>query len=87
MNDFSECIEDTALLDVQLAGSNFTWRKGEGHDIAARLDRFLISEEWEISFRNIKQSVLHKFTSDHCPIVLECGNWERTISFFKFENW
>jgi len=87
MMDFSEFIEDMELVDLQLAGNKYTWKKGEGHDVAARLDRFLISEAWENSFRNIKQSVLHRVTSDHCPLILECGNWERSISFFKFENW
>ncbi|WMV46022.1 hypothetical protein MTR67_039407 [Solanum verrucosum] len=67
MMDFSEFIEDMELVDLQLAGNKYTWKKGEGHDVAARLDRFLISEAWENSFRNIKQSVLHRVTSDQSP--------------------
>nr|XP_016494332.1 PREDICTED: uncharacterized protein LOC107813564 [Nicotiana tabacum] len=38
-------------------------------------------------FRNIKQSVLHRDTSDHSPLMLQCGNWDPVKSFFKFENW
>lgn len=75
------------LVDLQLADNSFTWKREEGHDTAARLDRFLISEEWELSFRYIKQSVLQRVISDHCPLILECGNWERSNSYFKFENW
>uniref|UniRef100_M1BT70 Endonuclease/exonuclease/phosphatase domain-containing protein n=1 Tax=Solanum tuberosum TaxID=4113 RepID=M1BT70_SOLTU len=87
MLDFSDFIEDMELADPQLVGDNFTWKRGERHDSAARLDRFLISEEWETSFRNIKQSTMHRVISDHCPLILECGNWEKSNSYFKFENW
>lgn len=26
-------------------------------------------------------------SGDHTPLVLQCGNWEQTKSYFKFENW
>ncbi|KAG5617008.1 hypothetical protein H5410_016832, partial [Solanum commersonii] len=99
MEEFSEFIKDMELQDLPLVGGRFTWRKGDGYDIAARLDRFLISEEWEVAFRKIKQSILPRVTSDHNPLLLECGNWERSpwllergnwersTSNFKFENW
>ncbi|WMV13351.1 hypothetical protein MTR67_006736 [Solanum verrucosum] len=90
MEDFSDFIEDMELQDLPLTGGSFTWRKwrkGDRQDIAARLDRFLISEEWEVSFRKIKQSILPRVTSDHNPLLLECGNWEKQTSYFKFENW
>lgn len=74
-------------MDISLVGCKCRWIKGEDHYVAARLDRFLSSEEWEVSFRNIKQSVLQRYTSDHCPLVLECDNWERSNSLFKSENW
>uniref|UniRef100_A0A0V0HAJ5 Putative ovule protein n=1 Tax=Solanum chacoense TaxID=4108 RepID=A0A0V0HAJ5_SOLCH len=87
MTDHSDFIEDMSLLDLQLAGGRYTWRKGDKHDIAARLDRFLASDEWNGGFKNIKQSILQKVTSDHSPILLQCGNWEPVRSYFKFENW
>ncbi|WMV18956.1 hypothetical protein MTR67_012341, partial [Solanum verrucosum] len=87
MNDFSEFIMDLNLLDPQLAGGKYTWRKGNRHDVAARLDRFPVSNEWDEGFKNIKKSVLPKVTSDHTPIMLQCGNWEPAKSYFKFENW
>ncbi|WMV46576.1 hypothetical protein MTR67_039961 [Solanum verrucosum] len=39
MTDLSDFIEDMNLLDLQLAGESYTWRKGDKHDIAVRLDR------------------------------------------------
>ncbi|WMV15422.1 hypothetical protein MTR67_008807 [Solanum verrucosum] len=87
MTDLSDFIEAMSLLDLQLAGGRYTWRKGDKHDIAARLDRFLVSDEWNGGFKNIKQSILQKVTSDHSPILLQCGNWEPVRSYFKFESW
>uniref|UniRef100_A0A0V0IXC5 Putative ovule protein n=1 Tax=Solanum chacoense TaxID=4108 RepID=A0A0V0IXC5_SOLCH len=87
MYDLSDFIEDMSLQDPHLIGSKYTWRKGESHDVAARLDRFLFSEEWNEEFKNIKQTTLHKVTSDHTPILLQSGNWEPRRSYFKFENW
>jgi len=87
MEDFSDFIEDMELVDPPLIGGSFTWRKGDRHVTAARLDRFLFSEEWEISFKKIKQTLMPRVTSDHNPLLLECGNWERSQSYFKFENW
>lgn len=58
MMEFSSFIEDMELVDLQLAGGDYTWRKGDKHVIAARLDRFLISVEWNENFRNIKQQLM-----------------------------
>ncbi|WMV18959.1 hypothetical protein MTR67_012344 [Solanum verrucosum] len=87
MTDLSEFIEDMELMDLDLAGGEFTWRKGERHSTAARLDRFMISEDWDTKFRNIKQSILQRIVSDHSPLMLQCGEWGSTKSYFKFENW
>lgn len=86
IEDFSDFIEDMELQDLPLKGGSFTWRKGDRQDIAARLDIFLISEKWEVSFRKINQSILPRVTFDHNPLLLECGNWEKQTSYFKFEN-
>lgn len=66
---------------------NLLEKKSERHDIAASLDRFLIFDEWDERFRNIKQSILERVTSDHSPLSLQCSNWEPSKSYFKFENW
>jgi len=85
--DLSDFIEDMSLSDLQLAGGSYTWRKVDKHDIVSRLDRFLVSNEWNGGFKNIKQPILQKVTSDHSPILLQCGNWEPVRSYFKFKNW
>ena len=39
----------------------------------AKLDRFLVSYDWEVHFRNASQTILPKPLSDHFPILLVGG--------------
>ncbi|CAN4114263.1 unnamed protein product [Withania somnifera] len=71
MSNFSEFIEDMELVDPELTGGKYTWTK----------------KEWDSSFRKIRQSILQRVTSDHTPLMLQCGEWDTTKSYFKFENW
>ena len=81
MSDLSEFIKDMELVDLDLKEEKYTWKKGDSHNSAARLDRILISNEMDDSFRYIKQYVLHT------PIMLQCGEWKASKSYFKFKNW
>lgn len=54
ITDFSDFIEDMELMDLDIAGGKFTRKRGDRQDSAARTDRFLISEEWDANFRNIR---------------------------------
>nr|XP_016450704.1 PREDICTED: uncharacterized protein LOC107775483 [Nicotiana tabacum] len=83
MAEFSDFIEDMGLVDLQLLGGKFTWKKGTNFNIAARLDRFLVSEEWDEGFRNIKQSILHRVTSDHSPVMIQCGFKNRIKTWWE----
>lgn len=53
---------------------------------ASRIDRFLISSEWNENFKVIKQVALPRVISDHRPLLMKCGDWEVKPSYFKFEN-
>ena len=53
----------------------------------ARLDRFLVSEEWDCLFGGTRQSILPRPTSDHFPILLEGGrSLSKRPSPFRFKN-
>nr|XP_016436162.1 PREDICTED: uncharacterized protein LOC107762331 [Nicotiana tabacum] len=85
MTEFSDFIEDMELVDLQLEAE--ITHGLVGAETSSRIDRFLISVEWNDCFRNIKQEILPRVCSDHTPLILQCGNWEQTKSYFKFENW
>ncbi|KAG5622043.1 hypothetical protein H5410_007261 [Solanum commersonii] len=64
------------LVDTQWENGSFTWFKGDNKEASSRIDRFLLSSEWDGSFSNIKQVPLQRLVSDHVPIALQFGSWE-----------
>ena len=52
----------------------------------SRLDRFLVSEDWENHFSGAIQSSLPRPVSDHFPILLDGGAVRRGPIPFRFEN-
>ncbi|RVW71503.1 putative mitochondrial protein [Vitis vinifera] len=52
----------------------------------ARLDRFLVTQNWLDHFNEVVQSRLPRPTSYHFPILLMGGGLRRGPSLFRFEN-
>ena len=52
----------------------------------SRIDKALVSLEWEEHFENVSQRVLPRIILDHCPLLLEAGVVRCGRSAFKFEN-
>ena len=52
----------------------------------SRIDRALVSLDWEEHFENVSQRVLPRVLSNHCPLLLEASVVQRGRSAFKFEN-
>ncbi|GAU46950.1 hypothetical protein TSUD_180540 [Trifolium subterraneum] len=73
---FNRFIDDAVLIDLPLSGRKFTWYKGDGLAMS-RIDRFLLSEEWCLTWPNCVQVAQLRGLSDHCPLVLEADeeNW------------
>ncbi|XP_058778478.1 uncharacterized protein LOC131652588 [Vicia villosa] len=67
--EFDNFITGADLIDLPLHGSKFTWSR-TGGSARSRIDRFLISEEWCISWPSSSQWALDKELSDHRPILL-----------------
>ena len=64
----------------------FTWRGGLNNQSQSRLDRFLVTDEWDSMFNGATQGILARPVSDHLPILLEGGGLKRGPSPFRFEN-
>ncbi|RVW99876.1 LINE-1 reverse transcriptase-like [Vitis vinifera] len=86
MRRFTEVIEELELRDLPLQGGMFTWSGGFNNLLKSRIDRFLISEDWEAHFRECIQGVLARPVSDHSPIILDGGGMRRGPTPFRFEN-
>ena len=86
MLDFSDFISDHNLIDFPLEGGTFTWSNSRAVASQSRLDSFLLSSDLEEHFPNICQKRLHILLSNHFPVLLEGGNFHRSIRPFRFEN-
>ena len=83
---FSDFIESNSLVDLPLKEASFTWFRDFGLPFRSRIDRALVSLDWEEHFENVSQRVLPCVISDHCPLLLEAGAVRHDRSAFKFEN-
>ncbi|RVW49728.1 hypothetical protein CK203_070052 [Vitis vinifera] len=86
MRRFAQMVDELELIDLPLQGGRCTWNGGKESQSWARLDRFLVTQNWLDYFSGVIQSRLPRPTSDHFPILLECGGFRRGLSPFRFEN-
>jgi hypothetical protein len=55
MEELSEFIHGQSLVDISLQGGQFTWSNNQ---VWSKIDRFLLSPEWEEHFPDVSQSHL-----------------------------
>jgi exonuclease III len=70
--DFNSLIDDLRLIDLEAINGIHTWsnRRTGLHQIACKLDRFLVSEPLMMDGMAIESSILNRTGSDHWPIQL-----------------
>ena len=87
MRRFSQIIDELKLKDLPFQGGPFTWRGGLNNQRMAKLDRFLVTDEWDAHFGGVVWISMPRPTLDHFPILLEgWGLAERGPLPFRFEN-
>lgn len=86
MEAFSHFIDSCELIDLPLSAGRFTWSSGPFRGAMNRLDRFLVSEEWEALFPGANQVKLFLPISDHCPIIFYSEEIDWGPKPFQFNN-
>ena len=86
MRRFIEVLNELGIRDLPLQGVPFTWRGGLNNQCMFRLDRFLVTADWESQFSNVIQSTLPRPVSDHCPVLLDSDGIKSGPSPFRFEK-
>ncbi|XP_071687622.1 uncharacterized protein [Rutidosis leptorrhynchoides] len=70
---FNYFIDKTCLIDISLGGKRFTRVCDNGIKFS-KIDRFLISEEFNYCWPMLTATVLERKHSDHAPIILRNGH-------------
>ena len=84
-NLFNGFLTRVELDDLNLLGSRYTWY--HPNDIAmSRIDRVLISEEWNQFWGATSLWMLPRDVSDHCLLVLKLRGWDWGPRPFRFNN-
>lgn len=83
---FASLISELELINLTLAGQNFTWSNERARPHMARLDRFIISAQWNLTFPNSSQKTIANTSSDHSPVLFTARTNFRKSRFFRFEK-
>jgi exonuclease III len=69
---FNNLIDDLSLVDLEAINGTHTWtnRRTGTHQIACKLDRFLVSEPTILDGTAVETTILNRTGSDHWPIQL-----------------
>lgn len=70
MGWFRRLVDDLELHEVHLNGKAFTWSNARERPTLERIDRVLVSTDWELLFPSCFLRVLPSTASDHCPLLL-----------------
>jgi len=71
------------FTDLPLARGSFTWSNNSSW---SRIDRFFLYPDWKAKYPSLFQKRVHRFCSDHFPIILDCDDIQGGKRPFKFEN-
>ena len=86
---FNAIIDGLDLREIEMSGRKFTWANSLATPTYEKLDRVLISTEWEQRYPLAMVDALSREISDHAPLLLNSGEENKsknqTQSQFKFE--
>jgi hypothetical protein len=84
---FNVVIDRLNLKEIQMSGRNFTWANNLPTPTFEKLDRILITMEWEEKYPLTTVQALTREVSDHTPLLLNSGEASSmaTQPLFKFE--
>jgi hypothetical protein len=84
---FNAVIDSLDLREIEMSGRKFTWANSRRVPTYEKLDRVLVSTEWEQNFPLATVDALSRDISDHTPLLLSTGEKGKAVSKppFRFE--
>jgi hypothetical protein len=84
---FNYIINICELREIDMSRGQFTWSNNQTVPTLEKLDRFLVSREWELLFPLTTVHKLSREISDHNPIILDTMEGsEKQIKEFRFDK-
>ena len=74
---FNSIINTLALREIHISAGKYTWTNNQAHPTLEKLDRVLMSEEWEDLFPLVSIRKLVREISDNNPLLLTTGEARR----------
>jgi hypothetical protein len=68
---FNTIIDNFDLRDIELNGRQFTWGNSLPNPTNEKLDRVLMSTEWEVKYPLVSDQALDRGISDHMPLYID----------------
>lgn len=87
MNAFRSKLNELELKELYLFGRRYTWSNEQQRPTFVKLDRLFVTTTWEVSFPEAHLQALSTSGSDHCPLLLTCGDPGPKKRKFRFETY
>lgn len=82
---FNEAISALGLVELPLKGRRFTWSNKQPSPLLERLDWFVTSANWTITYPNSFAFSFVMETSDHAPCIISISTSIPKRNIFRFE--
>ncbi|KAL5142373.1 Cleavage and polyadenylation specificity factor subunit 2 [Glycine soja] len=86
ISEFNSWIAEMELQEIKCVGSTYTWIRPNAR-VKSRLDRFLVSDQWLLSWPDSTHYTLPRDFSDHCPIILQTKKVDWGPKPFRVADW
>lgn len=85
MTKFQNFVDDHELKELYIHGRRFTWSNERNAPTFTKIDRILVSVEWELSNPDYLLQALSTSASDHAPLHLSTSTHFCAKHLFRFE--
>jgi hypothetical protein len=85
MRRFRDFVNDQELKECYMHGRLFTWSNERRRPTMSKIDRALVSIDWELSFPDVFLQATSSSVSDHAPLHLSMNASYRPKRRFRFE--
>jgi exonuclease III len=84
---FNIVINNLNLRELELSGRQYTWGNNLQIPTYEKLDRILVSTDWELKYPKVSVYARTREISDHSPLILDSEQppKQNNANMFKFE--